>query len=229
MEGRTPSRLTAPGSPLPIATRTSRPTPSLPPQDRTHRDPEHFRTSLLQGAIPTAVCPGQRGCSCCTTSRPGVSPPLRSGAHVPLREADPRLDYPETPYSRGRGPLDLDPDRRSHPAPARPAPRRGPPQALGETHRLRPAHPGPGPPGVQEHPRSPRLPDPCSQTQRSRPRTATWCQEQAPGTPLRRRQNRQTPRDPQGHRQAWQVLVDKEQAECLCLNPARAYDVWHAR
>ncbi|MFD9516239.1 transposase [Streptomyces sp. NPDC059979] len=37
---------------------------------------------------------------------------------------------------------------------------------------LRPAHPAPSPPGVQEHPRSPRLPDPCSPTHRQRPRTA---------------------------------------------------------
>lgn len=59
--------------------------------------------------------------------------------------------------------------------------------ALGETHHLRPAHPGPGPPGVQEHPRLPRLPAPCSQTPRHRPRTTTRRQEQTPGTPLRRR------------------------------------------
>jgi hypothetical protein len=51
-----------------------------------------------------------------------------------------------------------------------------------------------------------------------RPWAATRRQEQTPGTPLRRRQNRQTPRDSQGHRQAWQVLVDEEQAEFLFLN-----------
>ena len=77
----------------------------------------------------------------------------------------------------------------------------------------RPAHPCPGPPGVQEHPRSPRLPDPCSPTPRRRARTATWRQEQTPGTLLRRRQDRQMPRDPQSHRQARKTLVDKEQAE----------------
>ncbi|WP_411158245.1 transposase [Streptomyces sp. CBMA29] len=96
----------------------------------------------------------------------GMSPSLRSGAHLPLREADPRMDHPETPHPRGGGPLDLDPDRRPHPAPARPAPRRRPPPALGEADHLRPAHPGPGPPRVQEHPRSPRLPGPCPQTPR---------------------------------------------------------------
>lgn len=43
----------------------------------------------------------------------------------------------------GGGPLDLHPDRRSHPAPARPAPPGRPPPTLGETHHLRPAHPRP--------------------------------------------------------------------------------------
>lgn len=47
------------------------------------------------------------------------------------------------------------------------------------------------PPRVRERPRSPRPPDPCSQSPRRRPRSATR---------LRRRQDRPTPRDPQGHR-----------------------------
>lgn len=51
--------------------------------------------------------------------------------------------------------------------------------AVGGTHRLRPPHPGPdpGPPRVQEHTRSSRLPAPSSQTHRHRPRTATRRQE----------------------------------------------------
>lgn len=43
------------------------------------------------------------------------------------------------------------------------------------------------------------------------PRTATGRREQTPGTPLRRRQDCQTPREPQGHRQARKILADKGQ------------------
>lgn len=51
------------------------------------------------------------------------APLLRSGAHLPLREADPRLEHLETPCPRRSGPLDLDPARRSHSTPPRPATR----------------------------------------------------------------------------------------------------------
>ncbi|WP_371793396.1 NF041680 family putative transposase [Streptomyces sp. NBC_01471] len=47
---------------------------------------------------------------------------------------------PKLRTPRGRGPLDLDPDRRSHPTPTRPAPRRRPP-ALGETDHADPLTP----------------------------------------------------------------------------------------
>lgn len=131
----------------------------------------------------------------------------RLGAHLSLREADPRLDRPETPHSRSGGPLDLDHDRRPHPAPARPPPAidlrrpgRNPPSPTGS--------PRPGSAGVQEHSRSPRLPGACSQTPRHRTRTTTRRQEQTPGTPLRRRRDRRRPRDPQGHRQAWKLLPE---------------------
>jgi len=71
---------------------------------------------------------------------------------------------------------------------ARPAAGRRPPPALGETGRTRRAHPGPGPPGVQVHPRSPALPGPCSPTPRRRSRMATRRQEprQRPDTLMER-------------------------------------------
>ncbi|GAA3084563.1 hypothetical protein GCM10010449_05410 [Streptomyces rectiviolaceus] len=55
-------------------------------------------------------------------------------------------------------------------------------------------------------------PGPFSTTDRNRARTSPRFKKPASRRPLRRRQNRQTPRDPQNHRQARKILVDKEQA-----------------
>lgn len=77
------------------------------------------------------------------------------------------------------------------------------------------AHSGPGPPRVQKHPPPLALSGPCSPTTRNGPRTTARLEEPTPRHPLRRRQDRQTPREPQGHRQTWKILVDKEQARVL--------------
>lgn len=57
-----------------------------------------------------------------------------------------------------------------------------------------PVHPGPRPPGVQEHPPLLALPGPCTQTFNSRTRPPTWLQESAARHPLWRGQIDQTPR-----------------------------------
>ena len=75
------------------------------------------------------------------------------------------------------------PHGRARPAPARTAPGRQPPAALGETARSRPAAgAGPGPAGVSQHP--PRAGDsrPCRETLPARPRQAQR-KQQRPSTP----------------------------------------------
>jgi hypothetical protein len=78
---------------------------------------------------------------------------IRPRAHLPAHETDPRLDRPEGPSRGHRQPVDLAHHRRPHPAPPRPAPRRGPPPSLGATRRVSPAHSRPGAAGVSQRPR----------------------------------------------------------------------------
>ncbi len=63
----------------------------------------------------TGAAPGGRG-----PLVAGVSEEIRPGAHLQVRKTDARLDHPEAAYTRSRGPLDLAPGRRAHPAPPRP-------------------------------------------------------------------------------------------------------------
>lgn len=149
--------------------------------------------------------------------------PLRSGRHHQRARSRTRhapLPLPGTAESpptarvhshrrKRRAPQPTAADRRSTPVaaadrlPELPGPARDPPaEVLAVRQRLSRRHQDPrqsqrpGPSGVQEHPRSHPLPGPCSQTHRHRPRSTTRRQEQTPGTPLRRRQDRQTRRDP---------------------------------
>jgi hypothetical protein len=59
------------------------------------------------------------------------------------------------------------------------------------------AHPGPGPPGIPEHPRDPALPGRCAKTRQTRPGTAAGLKEPPPRTPPRRRKDHQTRTHPQ--------------------------------
>ena len=56
----------------------------------------------------------------------GLYPPLRPGAHHPVRQADPRLDDPASPPARAGRPLDLAGAGRLHPAAPGPPDRRRP-------------------------------------------------------------------------------------------------------
>ncbi len=105
-----------------------------------------------------------------------------------LRETAPGQDHPQTPYSRGRGLLDLAPDRRPHSAPTGPALTEGlrrPWERPTVLDRLTPARVRMGDERIRAHRACPAQ---CSRTHRHWTRTATRHQEQTPGTSLRRRQ-----------------------------------------
>ncbi len=81
--------------PVPIAPRT--PDPS-PPDDRLDQDPDHIRTSPHPRALRSAVFPGQRGRSRCTTRRRRTcSQPRRPRLVTPSRQ-----DIPVCTRSRVR-------------------------------------------------------------------------------------------------------------------------------
>jgi hypothetical protein len=74
----------------------------------------------------------------------GVPAPIRPRTHLSTAQADPRLDSPENPHPRRRGPLDLARDRRAHTTAPGTTTRRRPPPALGTPGPARSAHPRPG-------------------------------------------------------------------------------------
>ena len=71
----------------------------------------------------------------------GVPAPLRYRAHIPVPQAAPRLDPPETPRPGRRRPVDLAGYRLLRPAVPRPAPSRRHPAALAAALPARPATP----------------------------------------------------------------------------------------
>jgi hypothetical protein len=73
-----------------------------------------------------------------------LHPPVRPGAHRPLRQADPGLDHPTAAASRAGRPLDLAGAGRLHPTPAGPRHRRRPTPAMGAAPPDRQAVPLPG-------------------------------------------------------------------------------------
>ena len=130
--------------------------PGGTPHPARHVDPPEGRAPArrprpetgLAVVLGTAATPRGRG-----PLVAGVPPQIRSRAHLPADEADPRLDRPEDPPRGHRRPVDLAHHRRPHPAPPRPTPRRGPPPPLGTPHRTPPPHPRPRPPRVSQPPR----------------------------------------------------------------------------
>src|SRR6266851_4540274 len=106
-----------------------------------------LRGDRVMGRTPPPRPPG-------TTGRParpvlaGVPPPLRHRAHLPVPQADTRLDRPAHPRPGRRRHLDLADPRRLHPAVARTAPHRRSAPPLGKTRTARQTHPRPRPPRV---------------------------------------------------------------------------------
>src|SRR5260370_28497965 len=108
------------------------------------------------------------------------------------------MDRPEDPRPARRRPVDLDHHHRPRPAPPGPAAGRRPAPAVGTPRTAGPAHPGPGPPRVPEHPREGRPAGRGTETRQARPRTATRIEEPPSRTPPRRGENDHERTDTQG-------------------------------
>jgi hypothetical protein len=96
----------------------------------------------------------------------------------------------------------------------------------GNAQNHRPAHPGPGPQRISEHPRGHPLPGRCTQTRQARPRAAARVEEPPARTPLRRGENHQT--RPHPHRQARTRRLNNKLSLAEVLKPvANADQVLH--
>src|SRR5205085_9247024 len=118
-----------------------------------------------------ALPPRRRGAGR-TAAVPRVPAPLRPGTHLPLPQADPRLDPPPAAPPRPGRPMDLPDHRRLHPVASGPTPRRGPAPPLGETDRAGPADPRTGPSRVSPRPRHNRPSGHRAETLPPRPRSS---------------------------------------------------------
>ena len=99
------------------------------------------------------------------------------------------LDRPEDPRPAGCGPVDLADHRLPRPAAPGPPAGRRPAPPLGTTRAAGAADPGPGPPGISEHPRDGPLPSRCAETRQARPGQAARIEEPPPGATPRRGKN----------------------------------------
>lgn len=153
-----------------------------------------------------------------------VSPAFRPGAHLPVPQADTRLDPAPHPHPRAGRPLELAHHHRPHPTPPRPRPHLRSPPTMGETrHRAAPNDPGPRSPRVSEPPREHRSTGQCTETLTTRPRTPTRFPQPASRHPPRRRQKDHDDRDNQ-HEQGSCRLNDKLRPGLppRCIQAARA-------
>src|SRR6266545_3499995 len=130
----TPRRLGHP--PRPAADRGRHPDPGASRPAARWPGPE---AGVAVALPPRAGRPGR------AAAVPRVPAPLRPGTHLPLPQADPRLDSPPAAPPRSSRPMDLDHPGRLHPTPPGPSPGRRPTPPLGETPRPRPADPRPRP------------------------------------------------------------------------------------
>src|SRR5206468_2423593 len=94
--------------------------------------------------------------------------------------------------------VDLADHRLLRPAAPGPAAGRRPAPSLGTARAAGAADPGPGPPGVPEHPREGRLSSRCAETRQARPGQAARIKEPPPCAPPRRGENDEERTDAQG-------------------------------
>ena len=107
------------------------PSPSDPARHTRPRRGHAAARTNPPASGPMAVVARPRGAGS-GSALAGVRAPLRSGAHVPLPQADTELDHASPPAPGARS-LDLARARCLHTAPSRAQPRGGPTPALGAT------------------------------------------------------------------------------------------------